>query len=206
MIFHKTHDFVNRRHADVIWQIKLWQKWGQIGIIYHFWGQSGLISCNKCISNACKTTSWAEIRTFKAEILICSKRSTTSATSLPPQQPNTVETSAWNEFTNYITVPQSFWEAFASHWVSFTSKNWTQDVWIHLLTDLWPILVQPQWNGQSRTGLRPYPKSCDHEFTGWWVIFIQEKQKQKKYIPPNGCILTGCSVLYLVLAKRPHLQ
>lgn len=45
-------------------------------------------------------------------------------------------------------------------------KDLTQDVRIYLLAGLWPIPVQLQWNGQSRTGLRPYPKSCDHEFTG----------------------------------------
>lgn len=53
----------------------------------------------------------------------------------------------------------------------------------HPLADLWPILVQLQWNGQSRTGLSPYPRSCDHEFTSWRVASgqkkIQIKQKKK---------------------------
>lgn len=45
----------------------------------------------------------------------------------------------------------------------------------HPLADPWLILVRPQWNGQSQTGLRPYPRSCDHEFTGLWVVSRQEK-------------------------------
>lgn len=45
------------------------------------------------------------------------------------------------------------------------------------LADLWPIPVQLQWNGQSRTGLRPYPRSCDHEFTGLQGCVGEEKKK-----------------------------
>lgn len=80
----------------------------------HFWGQSSLIWCNKCISNPCKTTSWAEICKFNCWNtlsivwgLICSKGSITSTTTLPPQQPNTVQTSALNECINYITIQQT---------------------------------------------------------------------------------------------------
>lgn len=48
----------------------------------------------------------------------------------------------------------------------------------HPLADLWPILVQLQWNGQSRTGLRPYPRSCDHEFTALQVVQTGKKNKK----------------------------
>lgn len=47
----------------------------------------------------------------------------------------------------------------------------------HPPADLWPILVQLQSIGQSRTGLRPYPRSCDHEFTSWWISSRQKKIK-----------------------------
>lgn len=73
----------------------------------------------------------------------------------------------------------------------------------HPPAGLWPILVQLQWNGQSRTGLRPYPRSCDHEFTSLQVESSQKKNKQTRTLQGKGW---GAPVLYLVLLYQPHLK
>lgn len=52
--------------------------------------------------------------------------------------------------------------ACALHYVTITSKISLSKMYefsTHPLADPWLILVRPQWNGQSQTGLRPYPRS-----------------------------------------------
>lgn len=91
----------------------------------------------------------------------------------------------------------------------------------HPPADLWPVPVRLQWNGQSRIGLRPYPRSCDHEFTRLRVVSRQKntknkpnikkvKEKGKKNTPLNTDMGKGTGgwgpVLCLVLLFQPHLK
>lgn len=180
----------------------------------HFWGQSSLISCNKSISNPCKTTYWAEICKFKAEIL---QRAQSSFNPLRID----VQYKFYHQCYQSTTTAAKHSVNICIKWM-YQLHYYVQQTFVKHLRHIKCFSCQkcnsrcmnsPSNRSLANPGSAPVERtksdrtaSISKVMWSWIHRFMGDIHIGKKNIQHNWCNLTGCSVLYLVLAKRPHLQ